>query len=328
MEPSSIIKSPASSDELPEDAPSVVASASGKAIIIGEHAVVYGARAVALPLSQNRLRLRIAKNLQSGRHDIRFARGHEASSQRVVGVIDECFTALGAKPFPVRVACDSDLPVGAGLGASAALCVAIVRAVAKLVGIETTAKHIATSANSLEKRFHGQPSGLDTMVVAFERPIGFRRGQDPLFLSRRSNAKPIIWRFCLVDTGVRSSTLNMIRQAAPYFRTSTASKLKLFNELADQVIAGLENSCPSLVAEAMIESAGRLSEAGVVTHSMQQLADWIVSCGALAVKPTGAGGGGCLLALLPPDEHRSHEVLHRLTEGLGDSRVHRLEWMG
>lgn len=282
-------------------------SAAGKAIICGEHAVVYGATAVALPLTAYKMHAAL-KVVNDERSSIQMILGERPVSENIVAVVHDAFEMFGIEPFPLVIEGRSQLPIGAGLGSSATLCVVVVRALSAAIGIEFEPHQVALAANHLEKRFHGRPSGLDTSVVAYEQIISFRVNESPKPLSTKST-----WRFALIDSKVRAPTFTMIRKAEPFFAGSEGDqRIAEFDHWSQQVIHGLAEGNKEEVAEAMQAADKLLRRAGVVPTSLGDLIDISYQCGALAAKITGAGGGGAILALLPDEVERAQSVIHKL----------------
>ncbi|MBM4252974.1 MAG: hypothetical protein FJ146_13460 [Deltaproteobacteria bacterium] len=303
--------------------PSVQVSASGKAIIVGEHAVVYGARAVAMPVPSLKMAVNLTPSGKQDRHgqpQIRMFIGGRPATSHLRGVVEDAFRVLELEPFAVDLEGHSTVMIGAGLGSSASLCIVILKAIAAAAGKALATVDLAHFGNQLERRFHGNPSGLDTAAVALEQAISFRKGSDPEVLQVTPPVGSAKWRFALIDSGIRSSTLSMIKVAAPYFQNSQGpERIAAFDALAEQVISGLRAGNQSLVAKGM-EGAGRhLAAAGVVTEPLRTLIDQTLDVGCLAAKPTGAGGGGCILALLEPTQADSQ--LAKLKERLSGTYV-------
>lgn len=295
------------------------ASACGKAIIIGEHAVVYGAKAVAIPL----LNLNMELNLIPESIDTHKLEDDE-DSLTLRALIQDAFRVLKLKPFPLTIHGRSKVPLGAGLGGSAALSVSLLQALAASTQLKLTHSEIALLANELEKRFHGTPSGLDTSVIAFRQAIAFKKGEAPKLLPLKlfTDADKIYpWRFVLIDSLVRSSTRSMIQIAAPYFQAPQGSeRIAHFNDLADAVIDGFSQGSIASVSKAMNQAAEVLSEVGIVTPKLREMIEVTKSCGVLAAKPTGAGGGGCILTLLDPRDAAT--TLIKLKKSFGDNCVY------
>jgi len=311
------------------------AEACGKAIIVGEHAVVYGATAVAMPVQSMHIHVQLSpvRNsrgqvvfAESGeRPTVRLMLGRKRASEHLTAVVEDAFALLGIRPFSVDIEGHSSVLMGGGLGSSAALCVVTLRALAASVGIKLGAGDLALLANQLEARFHGKPSGLDTAVVAHERLIAFRRGTPPVAFAAASpngtTGDGAGWSFALIDSGMRAPTIAMIKLAAPFFAGSAGdARVKRFDTHATTSMRALASGRIDDLAGAMSEAQTLLSEAGVATAPLVEISDESVRCGALAAKITGAGGGGCVLALLHPD--RVGETLASLEAQFGKSKVH------
>ncbi|KYF73735.1 mevalonate kinase [Sorangium cellulosum] len=295
--------------------------ASGKVILLGEHAVVYGAPALAAGIERG---ARARATLSSGASEL-WLGGGERGAAPAEGEVAQAFAALlEALPGagPVRVAAESELPPGGGLGSSAALGVAIARAVDALARETSVATVVAgaaaspaaagppaetaldpaspvlAAATAWERVFHGNPSGVDTTAAA--RGGCFR-------FTRAHGATPIVPRddlwLCVGATGAPSSTRSMVDLVAKLFERKPA--------LAEGSIAGIaalvENAALAIEAGDAI-GLGRLMDlnqmllAGmfVSTEAIEALCRLAREAGALGAKLTGAGGGGSVIALLPP----------------------------
>lgn len=309
------------------DARPVLKTACGKAIIVGEHAVVYGARAVAMPVPSLMMSLELkptARLTRAGKPEIRIFLGGRAVTEHLEGVVREAVDLLDVPLFGMDLEGQSTVLIGAGLGSSASLCIVILKALAAARGVVLGAEQLAVFGNRLERRFHGNPSGLDTAVVACEQVIAFRKGEAPVTVSPTRAGGP--WRFALLDTGVRSSTLAMIQVAAPYFQGEHgARRVARFDDIAERAIAGLTHGEHAAVAAAITEAGTYLGEAGVVNAAITELVDVARAVGALAAKPTGAGGGGCVLALLSPEPAVADRQLAELGQRVGTGRVYGVE---
>jgi mevalonate kinase len=308
-------------------APKTVKSrAFGKTIIVGEHAVVYGARAVAMPVFSVQMNVELRPALPvtpQAEPTVRVTLGGRSVTEHLRGVVDDAFDCLGIKPFDLDLDGHSSVLVGAGLGSSASLCVVVLRALAASTGRILGKKELSDMANMLEKRFHGNPSGLDTAVVAWEEVITFAKGSTPAPVTLQSpRSGP--WRFAVLDSKARSSTLAMVQNAAPFFKgTSGDAHIRRFDLLAQVVAQGLSSGDDTILAEAMTEAGAHLASAGIVSAPLAELIQIAQDAGALAAKVTGAGGGGCVLALL--DSQSAESQVARLRSQLGSHRVFDVE---
>ncbi len=280
----------------------VQALACGKAIIVGEHAVVYGSRAVAMPLQTMHFHFALSPQPTFDGKPVQIhlkLAAHELSP-RIQGVVLDAMQLLGIPPFSLNGRSSSALPIGAGLGSSATLCVAVLRALSDSCGISLSKAQLARYANELEKRFHGNPSGLDTAVVAYEQCVLFARAQPIQGIEVQApSGGP--WDFALIDSHVRASTLAMIRIAEPFFKGAAGDRhVASFDQISLLVRDALESGAAAEVGRAMNNCDELLVGAGVVPEAMREMIDASRKLGVLGAKTTGAGGGGMILALLDP----------------------------
>lgn len=277
------------------------ASACGKAIIVGEHAVIYGAKAIAIPLVDIRISVELRPVIRKGSNlSISFKVGEKEVSSHGCGVITDAFKILNISPFSLKLKGKSTLPIGAGLGSSASLSVVVLKAICKSCGLTLDKHTLSRHANQLEVRFHGNPSGLDTTVVAYEDCISFIKGNTPQPIPRGNSSKNKL-SFAIIDSNIRASTLSMIKIAANFFYGSLGERrLARFDALADSTESSLALGDIIGLKEAMTEAHTLLLKTGIVTEPLQEIIDICHQKGVLAAKTTGAGGGGVILSLLDP----------------------------
>lgn len=302
------------------------ASACGKSILCGEHAVVYGTLAVALPIPNMRMQIKVQESTprpNTNRHSLKLDMrlSGRPVSDHVHSVALQALELLSVE-LPTNclsIEGDSNLWIGAGLGSSASLCVGLLRGFSKHWHIDLSPEDLALKANILEARFHGKPSGLDVSVVALEQLISFRKGHHPTALPTQSKTPG--FHFVILDSQVRASTKSMVERAAPYFSgTKGEQRLYKFDQLSHSVISSLADGDFKSLAENLQTAGAWLEEAGVVARANKELQEIALGAGALAAKITGAGGGGAVLALLSPDVPKSTQV-ERLVNALGRHRV-------
>jgi mevalonate kinase len=260
----------------------------GKWVLAGEHAVLEGQPALALPHPDLFLDLEFQPS------------GAELWTEPGLRACLEGLGPLPAGSLRVR----STIPQGAGLGSSAALCVALARWVGNWKGLAESAQ--LAWARSLEDRFHGQSSGMDVATVFHGSPLLFERdpGARPPFRVTRLEVSALP-AFSFHDTGLRASTRECVaqvrawRERAPEARAwdeqmgrAARTGAAALVELAQGRFAALDG-----VAQAMNDAQACMRAWGLIPDEIARQEALLRREGALAVKLTGSGGGGFLVAL-------------------------------
>lgn len=269
--------------------------AFGKVILLGEHAVVHGVPALAAGIDRGAA--------ATARRSVGPSTLVLAGAGRVVAgdgselgrAFAEVLAACGATE-PFDVVAETDLPAGAGLGCSAALGVAIARAIDAELGRRPTLAETFERATVWERVFHGNPSGVDATVAARGGCIRFVRGE-PVETVRVG--RPLV--LAIGHTGLPSSTKTMVESVARLRERRPSVVEKAF----DGVRTLVENARLSIEA-GDLEGLGKLLDlnqmilAGLFVSSaeIERMCDLARGAGALGAKLTGAGGGGCVIALV------------------------------
>jgi mevalonate kinase len=266
--------------------------AGGKAILFGEHAVVYGGVAVALPVRSLELSILLDKGEGWSMS--------EAPSPKLDRARDAVLEAAGWDGPHVHGVIESTLPLACGLGSSAALAVALARAVLSASCREHTSEDVRALADAAERVFHGNPSGVDVAAILQGHPIRFRRGESPLPLGTAGRFD--LW---VVDTGVRSETSEVVADVAQLRADHPgrfdASREHIATSVADGIRA-LNGGTAREMAEAMDLAMVGLRGMGVSHPAIENVLLDGRRRGALGGKLSGAGRGGVVLLLAPdPD---------------------------
>jgi mevalonate kinase len=269
--------------------------AAGKVILLGEHAVVYGRPALAAGLALGLETVAVAHTGTARLESDQPALAGDARPHRLVA---EAAAALGLPPegFVVRVR--SELPAGAGLGSSAALSVAVLRALATAAGRQLSLDEELALGRRLEAIFHGHPSGIDPAAAALGRTcFRFVRGEPPL-VTPVVTARPLSVVIAL-PTGPRS-TGAAVQGLRARWEADRDRHERLFDEVAAVVEDGMHAAqAGDIVAlgRAFDENQALLAALGVSAPEVDALVAAARQAGALGAKLTGGGAGGAVIAL-------------------------------
>lgn len=256
----------------------VEASAPGKAILFGEHSVVYGYPALSMAIDA---RLRVRPGTIKPRHPEPF--------------IPAVFAEVGVDDFPIEV--DSSIPPSAGLGSSAALCVALTG----LLMDEADPWTVARNAFHAERAAQGLGSPNDTHVSALggflkAGPAGdhiLKAGGQEWHLSQIT-LPPL--ELVVIPTGVKGVTRKMVNKVKSRITGSDDERLRRLGKIVPEAEDALENDDLAVVGELMNEAHRLLTRIGAGHPALDTLHDrYMRKC--LGLKLTGAGGGGCLIAV-------------------------------
>jgi mevalonate kinase len=286
-------------------------SACAKIILVGEHAVVYGRPAIALPLPHLRAYARVetreseteivAPNIHQ-----RF-RLRDRPNNPLSQIITKTLAHLGLAPeaHPLRLIIKSDIPVASHLGSGAAVSVACARAVAAHVNADLPPADASALTYEIEKLHHGTPSGIDNTVIAYEQPVWFVRNQVPGTLAIGSQV-PGTLRLVIADTGTSTPTKIPVAHVRHCWERDKAGHEHLFDVIAALAISArhaLEASDWPALGNAMNANHTVLQQLGVSSSLLDKLCAVALRAGALGAKMSGGGRGGNIIALARDAAH-------------------------
>jgi mevalonate kinase len=289
----------------------VSASAPGKIILFGEHAVVYGRPAIAAPLTHVRATATIHKEQGGGvvlmAPDVGVEQNlADAGLEDALALtVQQIQTASGMQQLPdMTIMVTSDIPIAAGLGSGAAITAATTRALAQFLGLEAlvTDKWVSDLTYEVEKIHHGTPSGIDNTVVAYERPVYFVRKEPQNLVETFHVQHPL--RLLIGDTGISSSTRDVVEDV----RRSWQKEPQRFNALFDSCGAlceaareAIQTGAGEEIGRLMNENHVLLIDMTVSSLDLDRLVSAAVKAGALGAKMSGGGRGGNMIALVTSD---------------------------
>src|SRR5262249_45677920 len=262
----------------------------GKVILLGEHAVVYGHPALAVPLSLGVT----ARGTAAERCELGGLPELTAPQRRMLDAAFEAVAAATGRP-PLRISVSSTLPVSMGLGSSAALAVAVSRLLLAASGGKTTPAKVLALALRMEEAFHGTPSGGDHTVSAHGAPLLYRRatrGRPGRVRQVRIGARAALVLALVGPRRGTQETVAALRRRAARWPTRYGRLFREMGRLAVEGTEALEAGDLESLGDAMNVNHGLLAAAGVSSPAPDTAVDALRPAGALRAKLTGAGGDG------------------------------------
>jgi len=281
-------------------------SALGKIILFGEHAVVYGRPALAVPVTQVHTDVDIAKSSRAGiwinASDVNLhAELNTLPSDHPIASVIHNFLFLGrVSPFPnLEINISSTIPVAAGLGSGAAVTVALTRALSSHLNYPMSDEEVNAFTYEIEKLHHGTPSGIDNTVITYAKPVYFVKGQSiETFKAGQS------FTIVIGDTGISAPTKESVEELRRMWRNDKAPWESVFDKVAEISFTArraIEQGHWEMLGELMNENHKLLQEMTVSSPELDKLISAADEAGALGAKLSGGGRGGNMIALVTPD---------------------------
>ena len=282
----------------------ITATAPGKIILFGEHAVVYARPAIAVPVFQVRAEATI-----QARDDSRvvidavdlqrqYALHDAPADDPIATIIRLTCMRLNITPQGYSVRIHSTIPIASGMGSGAAVSVAVARALGKFFNVTLSAAEVSALAYETEKLHHGTPSGIDNTVIAFEQPVYFVKGQAIESFPFRV-ARP--FTLAIADTGIAAPTkiaVGDVRRAWEADRVRYDSLFDQIGVIARDARGAIERGEADALGGLMNANQVVLREIGVSSPEIETLIRAALRAGARGAKLSGAGRGGNVIALI------------------------------
>lgn len=275
----------------------------------GEHAVVYDAAAIVVAIdlhAHTKIGLRSDKKFSINLKDLNLQESISISNRVLTEIRpknDELLPIwqILSKIYKtheltngLNIEVWSDIPIGVGLGSSAAIAVATAAALDSLFELHLGLDSISQLAYEGEKVTHGTPSGIDNAISTYGGAI--------LFKKRKINRIEIPFEIPLliINSGISRTTKTQVSHVKHQFQLHPTIFKHVFNaidEISLKVDHVLRTKKIDVLGELMDYNQHLLQTLGVSTKELNSLIDLAKSNGALGAKLTGAGGGGCIIAL-------------------------------
>jgi mevalonate kinase len=300
--------------------PVIFGKAPGKIILFGEHAVVYGQPAIAIPVLDVNATARITPILNTGSGKVRV----QASDIGLDDLLEDLpkddplgtairltlneITPNHTPAFDIQI--DSNIPISAGMGSGAAVTIAIIRALSAFLGHPLPNERVSELAYEVEKLHHGMPSGIDNTVVTFQKPVYFQRDEP---IQTLSISHPTHW--VIADTGEKTPTRETVTAVRKLYDDDPQTYEVTFTEIGSIVHAARQalsvGDLPFL-GQLLNKNQQFLRDLQVSNPALENLIIAAREAGAVGAKLSGGGRGGNVIALVPPE--KSHHVEEALSQ--------------
>jgi len=297
-----------------QQAPDPRACGHGKIILLGEHAVVYGSHAIAAPVP---LAVRATvQNTSSGSVDMLIPRwgveyrlhrdpAHRDSFQRSLGII---FDTLGLTEGSIRIEAFPNVPRAMGLGGSAAMAVAVIRALDQHFRLGLSDAQVNALAYRCEEVAHGAPSGVDNTVATYGKLVLYKRGQEreeAPTIRELVVPKPI--PLVIGISGKESLTARTVGNVRSAWQRNPALYEGIFQQIDQLTLQGvqaMQQHDLERLGDLMNICHGLLNALRVSSRELEELVQIAREHDALGAKLTGGGGGGSIIALCPQNRDK------------------------
>lgn len=313
----------------------VTVSAPGKCIITGEHSVVYGLPALAVALD---IRAKVtAKHYEKGKILIQAKQFNKnlvlpikiddriSVEKEIYPIYISVIKTLGYLQVSdgVELVINSDIPDAAGLGSSAAVSVCTVKSIGELFSADLKKQEISNLAFESEKVVHGAPSGIDNAISVYGGGLLYRRGR--ISKLNLPGDIPLI----IGDTLKKRNTGALVKKVREnYLEYPKIFKpiMNAIGRISIQARQSLEKNDLPKLGELMNINQGLLESMGVSTIELEKLIHAARESQAYGAKLTGAGGGGCIVAL--SNQNNRQNIAEKINEAGGKAYITRISAEG
>ncbi|WP_295728144.1 mevalonate kinase [uncultured Limosilactobacillus sp.] len=277
-----------------------IGNSHAKIILMGEHSVVYGQPAIALPLANITTKVMITANdnhqqLVKSRYFNGLLTNLPEKMNGISELINKLMNHFDGHQDGWTMEIVSDIPAERGMGSSAACAVAIIRAMFDYYDEPIDRKALLKWADVEEKITHRSPSGLDAATVSSNKPVWFKKGAKGTPIKLDLDATMVI-----ADTGIKGATreaINTVKEKLLRQPEMTNTLLNQLGRLTEESRIAVSNNQAVVLGKKLTAAHHALDQLGVSDLKLNQLVKVAIAHHALGAKLTGGGRGGCMFAI-------------------------------
>lgn len=273
--------------------------AHGKVILIGEHSVVYGKNALAMPIKALNITTTIEPTVGENIMNTGHYQGSYLKAPTEYAGLKYVFQTLMDKATSqsnIKVTYSGEIPMERGLGSSAVVAYGTTRAMNQYFNLNLSDEEIMNITNHAEMINHGKASGIDSATVKADKVVFFNKDDGPKELSNKLGATLLI-----MDTGQLGNTKEAVELVKKQYDASSKNKTKIdqLGCLANQTRTAWSDQDQTKVGEIFTQAQEILSSFGLSTNRIDTIAKIAQNNGALGTKLSGGGMGGIVISLCP-----------------------------
>lgn len=279
--------------------------AQSKLILVGEHSVVHGQPAISIPFPLVGVESVVETSTNGIYLESSFYEGPiELAPKILTGIVQtikQTLKVLNMQNPNIKIRVHSTIPPGKGLGSSASVAIAIIKSLFAYATVSYTNEQLLQLANISETYAHGAPSGIDSLTITATNPIWYRKQHPIEYITPQGE-----FHFVVADTGLNADTKTAVDTVTYLLKTMPKKAYDAVERLGDithQVKGALEKSSKQMLGTLLNEAQKELELIGVSNTSLNRLIHFARKEGALGAKLTGAGHGGCMIALAKSEIH-------------------------
>ncbi|WP_156291617.1 mevalonate kinase [Oceanobacillus salinisoli] len=302
-----------SAEEVTTTEKTAIGIAHSKLILIGEHAVVHGQPAIAIPFPLIGVETVIEQVPGIIKIDSAFYHGTmDDAPESLYGIVRCINGTLDYLEMPkedLLIRISSSIPPGKGLGSSASVAISVIRSLFAFANRTYSEQELLDLANIAETFAHGQPSGIDTLTITSNSPVWYERDLPIKYLDLKED-----YYFVVADSGRVGDTRMSVESVARLLKSTPKKiqrKLERIGELTHQAKHALEKAGKHFLGHLLDEAQRELETLGVSDTGLNKLIYFARQEGALGAKLTGGGNGGCIIALAQNEVH-SRQLAEKL----------------